>query len=193
MFLSLSQGPGIWTLLKHKPGSNHFLKDLPSSLFPWASSLCSIPPTEKHSVSTRVPTMCQYAPDSLESWEGPRAMSTSLTWQSLSRRPQSTCCLRNVGKGQHTLGDRRMWGTRSHGFTGEPRTHKTEQPASSSKSPTHHPQRHCPLGTMSTHQRAIEQTREDALEVLDPKYMVEKRLLPPRWMDVGEQPGCFYP
>lgn len=71
-------------------------------------------------------------------------------------------------------------------------TKRDNQPAVR-KSPTHHPQRHCPLGTISTHQRAIEQTREDALEVLDPKYMVEKRLLPPRWMDVGEQPGCFYP
>lgn len=38
------------------------------------------------------------------------------------------------------------------------------------------------LETRSTHQRAIEQTKDVAFEGLDLRYMVEKQLLPPRWM-----------
>lgn len=49
------------------------------------------------------------------------------------------------------------------------------------------------LGTRSTHQRAIEQTKDVAFEVLDPRYMVKKKTVVTTKMDVGQQPACLYP
>lgn len=118
-------------------------------------------------------------PDSLESWEGPRAMSSSLARQNLSRRPLFTCRLGNAGKGRPML---KECGVRDLRGSLVIRGHTRQDKQGAVPHPPHAIPRDI-LRTGRTPQRAREQTKDVTFEVLDPRYIVgRKGLLPPRWM-----------